>query len=215
MIKIRAWDYHAFLRLQGAVADFDFESLEAPYALSQQVPRIALIPHTYTQYVESVQRGVRGCFPRRDSRARSERDPRLRPRARATIASPVTMNRVWAYLSGKAQGYKLQGAPNLGNSRDRLGLSESRKSDACLSSRTRATLFFRVGLGFSSRLCFVSCDSFVPNQTRLSYSVLVLAGARAFFDVQALQGIHGVTDGRSSWRRPRRQRCCGSALVGP
>ena len=107
MIKIRAWDYHAGLRFRDAVADFDFESLEVPDELCDCMPRIALVPHTYAQYIESVRRGIRGHFPRRDSHARSERDDRLRPRARITIANPVSMNRVRANLSSKVEGYTL------------------------------------------------------------------------------------------------------------
>jgi hypothetical protein len=107
VIKIRAWDYHAGLRYRGVVADFDFESIDVPNTLADRMPRVALVPHSHAQYVESVRHGIRGHFPRRDSHARAERDPRLRPRARITIANPASMNRVRANLSSKVQGYTL------------------------------------------------------------------------------------------------------------
>jgi hypothetical protein len=107
VIKIRAWDYHAGLRYRGAIADFDFESIEVPDTLCDRMPRVALAPHTYAQYCESVRHCIRGHFPRRDSRARAEREGRLRPRARITIANSVSMNRVRANLSAKVEGYTL------------------------------------------------------------------------------------------------------------
>ena len=52
-------------------------------------PRVALVPGTYQDYLKAVDEGVWGRKPSRDSGARSEREPTLRPRVRLTIANPA------------------------------------------------------------------------------------------------------------------------------
>ena len=83
------------------MGDYDVESLPVLHTLHSQVPRAALIPHTLSQYLEGLRDGIRGHFPRRDSRARSEHDDRFQPPARIAVAIPATMNRIRANLATK------------------------------------------------------------------------------------------------------------------
>ena len=92
MIAIRAWDYHAGLRDQGEIVDYDFYSARIPPEDQSRIPRAAFVTGTRARYEEALARGLTGHFPRRDDRARSERDTSYRARIRMYIANPRTYN---------------------------------------------------------------------------------------------------------------------------
>ena len=46
-IRIRAWDFHAGLRVRQALADYDFESHPVAPTLHPQLPRVAMISAKY------------------------------------------------------------------------------------------------------------------------------------------------------------------------
>jgi hypothetical protein len=48
---IRAWNYHAGLRRARQIVDYDFESVPVNPAYHDRVPRVALVPGTYQDYL--------------------------------------------------------------------------------------------------------------------------------------------------------------------
>ena len=89
VISIRAWEYHAGLRADGAIRDQEFEMLEIDRETEADLlPRVALVPSTYDEYLHAVEHGIPGRVPRRLDPARTDPDPSFRPRLRMTIANP-------------------------------------------------------------------------------------------------------------------------------
>ena len=107
VIHIRAWDYHAGLRRARKIADYDPESAPVNPSYHNQLPRVALISAEYRNDLKATVDAVRGFKPHRDSGARSEREPALRPRKRIMIANPMKANLTRAGISRGRHGFIL------------------------------------------------------------------------------------------------------------
>jgi hypothetical protein len=107
VIYISAWDYHAGLRKGKHVADYDFESVPVNPIYHHQLPRVALVSAQFSDYMKAVEDGIWGYKPQRDSWARSEREPSLRPRKRITVANPYKANLTRAGIPRNHHGFIL------------------------------------------------------------------------------------------------------------